>query len=571
VNNTWDRDVDVLVVGTGAAGLTAAITAAAWGSRTLVVESMPEWGGSTAGGGGEAWLPTNPLSRQAGRDGPPKDGSPVAGPPAAGPPKGDSPKGDSPEKALAYLAAVVGDAGPASSPERRRAFVLTAPEAFTFLADLGVRWTLNRDHPDFYPDRVGGMTGRAVEVRPFDPRDLGPWASNGRLDAVFPLPVRADDVRLIARAAANRDELVRGARVLGRTAWDLARGRHLVSGGAALSASLMTIVLSQCTEVLLSTPLRGFELDRDRRAVTGAILAGPDGRLIRVRVRRGIVLAAGGFARNTSWRLKYHGIPGYSSAADGDTGDVIALAEDIGARLTLMEDAWWGASLALPDGYAFSVFERSLPFSIMVDADGSRFVNESASSVDVGRAMLADRNANPSWLVTDARHHHRYRNSATSGGEGRLRAAGLAHSAGTVEDLAIAIEVDPARLRATVARFNAFARAGVDRDFGRGNNVSDNYYGDPLVGPNPNLGPLEKAPYSAFLMVPGDRGTKGGLLTDTDGRVLDLDGQSITGLYAAGNTAASVMGPADPGPGSAVGAAIVFGYRAARHAAARDR
>jgi 3-oxosteroid 1-dehydrogenase len=294
---------------------------------------------------------------------------------------------------------------------------------------------------------------------------------------------------------------------------------------------------------------------------------------MRIRARQGIVLGAGGFAHNTEWRERHHGIPGHSSAAAGDNGSVIAIAESLGVRLALMDDAWWGASFVMPDGtYMFSVSERSMPFSLMVDGTGHRFVNESASYIDVGHAML-ERGLtgpeSPSWLITDARHGRRYLNIAAMMGTKKLGEIGAFHTADSIEDLATKLGMEPATLRATVDRFNAFARDGVDEDFGRGNTSYDNYYGDPRVRPNHNLGTLEKAPFKAFKLVPGDLGTKGGLLTDADARVLHADGEPIARLYAAGNTTASVMGRTYPGPGSTIGAAIVFGYRGARHAAAR--
>lgn len=341
--------------------------------------------------------------------------------------------------------------------------------------------------------------------------------------------------------------------------------------GAGLAASLMAIVLRQGTEVLLQTPLVDLVTDGPH-VVTGVVVKRPDGTSQRIGARRGVVLAAGGFAHNTAWRQKFHGIPGYSSAAEGDNGAVIGIAEGHGAALELMDDAWWGASFDLGnDAYGFSVSERSMPFSIMVDQAGHRFVNESASYIDVGHAILErDKavRANPCWLVADARHARRYLNSAAMMGA-NLVDAGTQVKAATLDELAGKLEMEPATLHATVDRFNEFARRGVDVDFGRGNTSYDMYYGDPRVHPNNNLGPIEQGPFSAFKMVPGDLGTKGGLLTDADARVVHADGAPIAGLYAAGNTTASVMGRTYPGPGSTIAPATVFAYRAAVHASGR--
>ncbi|WP_238011781.1 FAD-dependent oxidoreductase [Dactylosporangium sp. AC04546] len=535
MDERWDREVDVLVVGTGAAGMTAAITAADAGRTVLLVESTDKWGGTTALSGGGLWMPTNPLMAKLGLD-------------------------DSVDKALTYMAAAIGEAGPASSPERRRAFVETVPEVYRFLERLGVRWTAAKDYPDYYPDRPGGMTGRGIEAEPFDTRKLGDRFATFRGRESIPAPLKTDDVWLLSRAWSTPSGFVRGARFVFRTLGGLVTGKRLFGIGGALTANLMAILIHQRVELLLETPLRSLVLD-EAGAVTGAVVGD-----LRVRATGGVILAAGGFARNTEWRQKYHGIPGYTSAAAGDLGEVIGIAEAAGARLELMDDAWWGLSVPTADhGAQFVLSERSMPFGIIVDGDGQRYLNESASYIDVGHAMLSH-GAVPSWLIVDARHRRRYLFNAFLQGTKKLRAAGIVHTAKTLDELAPALGIAPDRLRATVARFNGFARRGVDEDFGRGRTVYDNYYGDPRVKPNPNLGPLEKGPFTAVQLVPGDLGTKGGLLTDADARVLRAGGTAIEGLYAAGNTTASVMGRTYPGPGSTIAPAVVFGYRAGRAA-----
>ncbi|WP_188192181.1 FAD-binding protein [Nonomuraea sp. SYSU D8015] len=342
---------------------------------------------------------------------------------------------------------------------------------------------------------------------------------------------------MAARAVGG---FVRGARLVFRTLGGLATGKRLVGLGGALSCSLMHIVRTQQTPVWLSSPVVDLIVEDD--AVAGAVID-RNGRPTRVRARRGVVLAAGGFARNREWRLKHHGIPGYSAAPEGDLGTGIDLGARVGAALELMDDAWWGSGTVGPDGqHGFVLSERSFPFSIVVDAAGERFTNESASYIDFGHAMLEHPVPGPTWLVTDVRHARRYLSTAYLGRKKEWLAAGILFEAGSLAELADKTGMDPARLAATVERFNGFARTGVDADFGRGGTVYDNYYGDPRVKPNPNLGPLERGPFRALLLYPGDLGTKGGLLTDADGRVLREDGSVIPGLYAAGNTTASVMG-----------------------------
>lgn len=543
MTDQWDTIVDVLVAGSGAAGLTAAIAAADRGLDALVVESTPRWGGTTSVSGGGLWMPANPLMLRARVQ-------------------------DSAEEALRYMDDVIGDAGPASSPERRAAFVRTVPEVVAFLGRRGVKWRRSPDYPDYYPDRPGGKVGRSIEVAAFDTKLLGDWYATSRAkESGIPLPLMTDDVWLLSRAWSTLSGFVRGARFVFRSLGEYASGRRPVGIGGALASSLMHIVRNQQTPVWLSAPI--VDLIVEDGVVVGAVVD-KDGRRRRIRTRRGVVLAAGGFANNTEWRQKHHGVPGYSSAPEGDLGTAIEVGARAGGALALMDDAWWGASLVGPDGKShFLVSERSFPFSIVVDAQGERFTNESASYIDVGHAMLQHEVPGPMWMISDVRHARRYLSTSYLGHKKEWVQSGILAEAPTLEALAAKIGIDSGRLAATVERFNGFAGVGVDGDFGRGRTVYDNYYGDPRVKPNPNLGPLEKGPFRAVRLYPGDLGTKGGLLTDADARVLREDGTAIPGLYAAGNTTASVMGRTYPGPGSTIAPAVVFGYRAAQHAASR--
>jgi len=542
----WDREVDVLVAGSGAAGLTAAITAADAGLSTLVVESTDRWGGTTMRSGGGLWMPNNPVMRRCGIQ-------------------------DSREEALTYLEASIGpveDVGPASSQERREAFVDAVPGVVGLLERLGVRWCVARDYPDYYPDRPGGKVGRAIEVVPINARRLGEWQRTSRIGDAIPIPMKTDDVWLLSRAWSTPSGFLRGAQFVFRTIGGLLTGRKLVGMGGGLMLSLGLIVKQQGTELLLNSPVSELLQDDDGR-VLGAVVSTPEG-LLRVRTRRGVILGAGGFANNREWRERHHGITGYSSAAEGDLGTAIEAGAKAGGALALMDDAWWGASVPIPGKQPLFVLnERSQPFSVVVDQSGARYLNESESYIDFGHHLL-ERNrttpANHSWLVVERRHRQRYMFAAMLMGGKAMRESGVSVTAGTLDELGAKMGVDAHTFRATIERFNGLARGGVDVDFGRGRTVYDNYYGDPRVKSNPNLAPLERGPFTAVQLVPGDLGTKGGLLTDEHGRVLDESGDVIPGLYAAGNTTASVMGRTYPGPGSTIGPAAVFGYLAAKHA-----
>ncbi|MGC3994905.1 MAG: FAD-dependent oxidoreductase [Propionicimonas sp.] len=550
MTDQWDEAVDLIVAGTGVAALATAVTAADAGLKVLMLESTDRWGGSSSMSGGGLWLPNNPLMK---RDG-------VA---------------DSREEALAYLEETVGDAGPATSRKRKEAFV-DGIGGFVELAERhGVQFARSTDYPDYYPELPGGKIGRAIEVEPFDVRRIGDWwqTSRGNGSGV-PAPVKTDDFWLLSRAWSTPGGFTRGARVVFRTLGTALRGKKAVGMGSAVTAALMEVALRLGVQVRLSSPVTELVVSEGR--VTG-VRTTKDGQTTAIRAERGVMLAGGGFDHNAEWRERYQGVDGAdSSGSRGNVGTAIEVAREIGAAVDLMDDAWWGGSIppVTPEGSAaFLVSERSMPFTIIVDGAGERFANESESYVDLGHHMLEHSKSVPGsyWMVSDARHARRYlRSYALDPRANKAMAeAGIMVKAPTLADLALRIGVDPARLAATVERFNGFARSGIDADFARGNSAYDRYYGDPLVRPNPNLGPLEKGPFEAVRVVPGDLGTKGGLVTDENARVLREDGSVIDGLYAAGNNSASVMGRTYPGPGSTLGPASVFGHLAGLHAAGK--
>jgi 3-oxosteroid 1-dehydrogenase len=539
----FDHTFDVVVVGTGAAGFASAMGAVDEGLSVLMVESTDRWGGSTAMSGGGMWLPDNPLMR---RDG----------------------VGDSRGEALAYLEACVGEVGRASSRARKEAFVDGVDDFVLTAEKFGVTFARATDYPDYYPELPGGKIGRAIEVKPLSSKILGPWWDT--LRGGIPLPAMTNDVWLLGRSWSTASGMVRGAKVVGRIAGSAVTGRRLVGiGNAWATAFCHAVVVRRQVPLWLSSPLDEL-LVVDGRVV--GVRVQRDGRPVAVRATRGVMLAGGGFEANRDWRQKYQGIDGTPSGNPGNLGVPIAAAQEVGVAIELMDDAWWGASVEAPPGGTpmFIVGERSMPYSLMVDSRGDRFANESESYVDLGHHMLErDGGAGPYWLILEARHVRRYFRTfamdprAVKG----MRAAGIEVRADSIADLAGKIGVDAERLAATIRRFNGFARSGVDGDFGRGNSAYDRYYGDPTVHPNPNLGPIEKGPLRAYRVALGDLGTKGGVVTDADGRALREDGTVVPGLYAAGNNSASVMGRTYPGPGSTIGPAAVFGLRAARHMA----
>ncbi|WP_328417774.1 FAD-binding protein [Micromonospora sp. NBC_00389] len=542
---TFDHSYDVVVVGSGGAGFATALGAIDAGLSVLMIESSDKWGGSTAMSGGGMWLPNNPLMRRAGI-------------------------GDSREEALTYLEATVGDTGRSTSRERKEAFV-DGIEDFVLTAEkYGMTFARSTDYPDYYPELPGGKIGRAIEVKPLNSKVIGAWWKT--ISAPAGMPIKTDDVWLLGRAWSTPAGFIRGAQFVFRALGGVARGQRLVGIGAGLSSAFLhAVVLKHQVQLWLNAPLEELLISDGR--VTG-VRTTRDGQPVTVRATRGVMLAGGGFDHNTEWRRKYHGIDGSPSGNPANLGHPTELAQQAGAAVELMDDAWWGASVAATPGHdpSFIVGERSLPYSIIVDARGDRFANESESYVDLGHHMLEHDKDGAYWMIADVRHARRYlRTFALDPKNNKaMREAGIMAKGSTLAELAGRIGIDPTRLQATVDRFNGFARSGVDGDFGRGNSAYDRYYGDPTVHPNACLGPLEKGPFTAFKVVIGDLGTKGGVLTDPDGRALREDGTVIDGLYSAGNNSASVMGNTYPGPGSTIGPAVVFGMRAARHMARSD-
>ncbi|MGM0928866.1 MAG: FAD-dependent oxidoreductase [Actinomycetota bacterium] len=549
VLSPWDEETDFIAVGSGGGGLCAAFTAQANGAAAIVLEKRALVGGSTAMSGGILWAPSNDLMREAGVD-------------------------DSPEEALRYFEAAVRDGGAASSPQRRRAYVAEINEMIRFLGKKGIPWKLSKGYSDYHDLLDGGKAdGRGLIVPHFNLKRVGQWRKR--------FPPRRGRYKLAASSSdfADLNLMVRtwrgfftAVQVLTRTVAGYALGQEPAGAGAALVGRMLELCLQSGVDVRLETALEEFVVE-DGRVV--GVIASQGGRVVRIRARRGVLIAAGGYSRNVEMRQSTGPHPAsvdWTSAHEGDTGEVIQIAQFVGAAVSNMDDAWWVPSTMLPSGRPqFLIGERSKPNCIMVDQSGNRFVNEAASYMTVGQAMYA-RNREvpsiPSWFIIDARHRRRYLwGTALPGVTPRAWVRqGYLVKAHTLDDLAGQCGLDPVALHATVKRFNDMARTGVDRDFQKGASAYDRYYGDPRTHPNPCLGTIEYAPFYAARVYPGDAGTSGGLLTDERGRVLREAGTPIPGLYATGNSTASISGHTYIGPGITIGATFVFGYIAAKDA-----
>ena len=303
------------------------------------------------------------------------------------------------------------------------------------------------------------------------------------------------------------------------------------------------------------------------------------GSSVNVEARRGVLLAAGGFGHNADMRRRYSGDQPnegkWSIANAGDTGEVLEMAMRLGAKTDLLDEAWWLPSVFIADGgnAAKSLGSgRQRPGAIYVDSTGRRFCNESNSYVEVGKAMYANK-AVPCWMIFDEGYVGRYVSGANPLKKRRLPEELIERGAvirgSTISDLARQIDVPADELEHTIRRFNEFSAKGLDPDFGRGQSAYNDCRGDPVYRPNAAIGPLDRAPYYATRGLPADVGTCGGVITNEHAQVLDEQDRVIDGLYATGNTTATVMGRTYPGAGASIASTMVFGYVAARHAAGR--
>jgi len=348
------------------------------------------------------------------------------------------------------------------------------------------------------------------------------------------------------------------------------RHRRLCLGNALVGRCL-TSVFKRQIPIWRSAPMTS--LVTKKGAVTGAIV-NKDGKDMLITTRKGVILAAGGFEHNKEMRSQY--LPGptdteWSATPGHNTGDAHKAAADIGTNLTLMDAAWWGPSVRLP-GYDRSrvlFAERALPGVYIVNETGERFLNEAGSYDEVGRQLQA--HPLTSWVIFDRRAREKYGigplypTSVHPDSKWTDAIKAVVKKADTIEELALLMNVDAKGLLATVDKVAKYSETGIDEDFASGGNSYDRYYGDPSIVPNPCLAPLAKAPFYAFPVRPGDIGTKGGIDVDVNAQALDTKGKPITGLYATGNTASSVMGHTYPGAGSTIGPAMTFGYVAAKH------
>ena len=547
----WDASYDVVVVGSGAAGLTAGLTAKLQGMKSLVIEKTDRYGGASAISGGALWIPNNHIIKGAGVP-------------------------DTHELARQYLDSTIGDRVP---EELKETYITRGPEMLRFLYNKTkhMRFQYAKGYSDYYPEKPGGLSqGRAIEPLIFDLSKMGSLANSMRRATLSTKGFTMNSyefhkVNMITRTLKGKTTALKlGARLVKSNVTK----SDPVALGEALIARLRLSLAEANGELWLSTAFKDFIMDKGR--VIGMIVE-RDGQELKIEAKKGVVLSSGGFSHNQTLREKYLPSPtnaAWTSSPEGQTGDILEPGVKIGATLDLMDKVWGAPSVIDPQGHPFFlVADRGVPNMIVVDSAGQRFVNEAAPYHEFVDTMYkhqeVTQQAVPSWILIDASAKSRYIFTGLFPGQAFPKSwfeHGVAKSAITIEELAKQMEVPAENLVATVNRFNDFARNGHDDDFYRGDSAYDNYYGDPTL-PNPNLAEIKKAPFYALRLYPGDIGTKGGLVVDEYARVIKENGEPIEGLYASGNCSASIMGETYPGPGATIGPGMTLSYVATAHMA----
>ena len=527
---------DVVIVGAGASGLTAAIRARDAGREVLVLEKTDKYGGTTAISAGALWIPNNSLQQQAGIE-------------------------DSKEDAATYLTKVaLGQA----SPDLIRTYIDRCAEMIDYLqGKTQIRFMIRSQLPDYHAEWEGGKRGgRSLEPQPFDGNLLGDLAGKIRVSAAY-------------RPVTNGE--MDGWGPTG--GWD--RGlieerskRRILTVGPGLVAGLLLTCVDRSVRFLLEARVVRL-IEKGGRVIGVTVERG--GEAMSVMARRAVILACGGFAWNEEMKTHFLRGPDLASATiPADEGDGIRMGVTVGAKLLNMNEAWWSPVIRIPreqiDGRPAArmvVKERTCPGSIMVNRAGRRFCNEAQNYHDLVRAFhffdpqIYGYPNVPAFLIFDEAFRRRYSIGPVLPS---MEVPPWIKRGGSPRELADALGIVPEGLEKTIETFNVNVRRGIDPEFHRGESIYDSAKGDKSAK-HPCLAPLDTPPFHGFEVLPGDIGTKGGLAINGKAQVLNVDGQVIPGLYAAGNVTASVMGAGYAGGGATLGPAMTFGYLAGMNAA----
>ncbi len=533
---------DVVIVGSGAAGMAAALAAHQSRIKVVMLEKSPLVGGTTAVSGGVLWIPNNPHMKDVGVS-------------------------DSREEALAYVRRL---ADGRSDDKLIETFLDTSLTMLKFIEDeTPVKFAALSGYPDYHPEFPGGKPGgRSLDPGLFNTHELGEWKKKLRRSPIFGMTAMSVTEATEWGVFSKPNSLPFS--LLGKRF-----SEGLVCYGGALAGGLLKALLDRKIEPQLGVAAQELIVDDGRvvglKAMQGDIE-------ITVSAKRGVILASGGFEWNQKLTAQFlGGQVTHPNSPPTNQGDGLKMAMAVGADLANMSEAWWCPSVVIPgeeyDGrplYRGDFATRSMPHSILVNRKGRRFVNEAHNYNDMMKPFFHfdevayERPNLPAFLILDSNYVAKYALLTSLPG---MKIPDWIPRADSLDALATQIGVDAAGLAATVARFNQFAERGIDEDFRRGESQYDHLYGDPEHKPNANLGTIAKAPFYGLQIHPGAIGTKGGPRTDEHARVLHVSGAPIPGLYAAGNVMAGVTGPGYPGAGSTIGAAMTFGYIAGMHAA----
>jgi succinate dehydrogenase/fumarate reductase flavoprotein subunit len=548
-------ECDVLVAGSGAGGLAAAVTARRHGLEVIVAEKEPLFGGTTARSGGWLWIPNHPMQGAIGVK-------------------------DSLEEASTYL---LNETGEKFDPERIDAFLGAGPRMVEwFQRETAVRFDPSATFSDYHPDAPGGKAGgRSIVASAVDGRELGPMLAKLRPPlpelTVFGVMIGsgAELTHFMRWSKSLASAAFVARRLLGHGLATLVHGRGVrLTNGNALAGRLLKSAMD--CGVLLWESSAVEELLLEGRSVKGVKL-GRNGKTLEIRTRKGVVLACGGFPQDAARRGRlFAHTEHFSPAPPGNTGDGLRVAEAAGARIdeSLPNAAAWVpvSQVPRPDG-SFGLFphfiDRAKPGVIAVTPKGRRFVNEGNSYHDFVQALFAQKETS-AWLVTDHRAIRAY-------GLGFVKPwplplgphlkSGYLLRASSFEELSRKLGIEERPFVETLKRYNEAAGSGSDPDFGKGSTAYNRFYGDPEIRPNPCVAPIVAPPFYAVKVVVGDLGTYAGIATNRHAQALDANKRPIAGLYAVGNDALSIMGGNYPGPGITLGPAMTFGWIAGRHLA----
>lgn len=554
---------DLIVVGSGAAGLSAAAVAAAQNQTVLLLESASQIGGTTAISGGMVWVPANHKMKEVGLD-------------------------DSLENAKRYLQHTVTD-----SDEKMEAFLATSDEAIRYLEQhTSLKLRPVKRYPDYYPDLPGAtLGGRVLEPVPFDGSELGAHFAHLR----WPLPefmlfggmmISREDIPHLRRVGQSLQSSMHTFKLVAQYAKQ--RMRHLRGTtlylGNALAGRLYKSVLDLGVDVRVNASVVKLLSTSDRSSVTGVEVR-EHGQLRQVVANKAVILATGGLSHSTDLRRHYlpEGVSDVTACAESESlnrGAELALdATDVLLSAPTQQGGFWVPASVFQRAdqslgvYPHTVTDRAKPGLIAVNQQGRRFVNEAVSYHEFVKAQVEPQHhAVPAYLICDSRFLWKY-------GLGKIKpftyrldadiASGYLKRADTLDALGVRLGLPDSSLASTVNIFNHYAASGEDPEFGRGANAYQRHLGDADQQPNPCVAVIARAPFYAVEVIPSDLGMSAGIQTDAHARVLGADKRPITGLYACGNDMASVMNGAYPGPGITLGPALTFAYIAAQHAARR--